>query len=239
MLADKKKQELVSGRNEFPGDGFGDDEPGMDLISRLNCLNTHEAPFKPELNVVNMPGISETELAAYINRNQIYLMVYGVRLPSTQTLASLDLQLILNRVSCPLLIVPAGYSLPTLERIVYLTDLRYCQTPILSYLARLKKRNESILLAHLCAEGMVDLADSYAPKLFDQEVRRNVSGARISFTHIKEKDVKRSVDVLINTMQADLLVCVNRQFHFKAVLGERIASVLPDCISIPILIFPY
>jgi hypothetical protein len=35
MLADKKNRKLVSGRNEFPGDGFGDDEPGMDLISRF------------------------------------------------------------------------------------------------------------------------------------------------------------------------------------------------------------
>jgi len=238
-VGSRKKIQLVSGLNEFPVHDLGDEEPVTDLISRLNTLSASETAFKPEVNVVNMSGVSEMDLAVFINHSQISLMIYGIQTTTTVVNSSLDVQLILNRVACPLLLVPAAYNVRNLERIVYLTDLRFCLTSILGYLARLNRENKNILLAHLCAEGMVDLADGYASDLFNQQVRRNIPGTPLSFTHIKEKDVNRSVDVLINTMQADLLVCVNRQFHFKAILGERIASVLPEFISIPILIFPY
>jgi nucleotide-binding universal stress UspA family protein len=48
----------------------------------------------------------------------------------------------------------------------------------------------------------------------------------------------RTVDVLINGMDADLLVCMHHQSHFEQLFGANIPSVMPEHITVPVLVFP-
>jgi hypothetical protein len=69
-------------------------------------------------------------------------------------------------------------------------------------------------------------------------ISRSVRYPELFFSHIKEKNIEQAVDTIINTMQADMLVCINRKFHFELLLGKYILAALPDHITVPLLVFP-
>jgi hypothetical protein len=217
-----------------------DDEPAAEdaeqgIEQYLAGQLAGEAAFRPNFKSVDFSGFSEGDLAAYVSRNDIYLVVHAVDPGQAESSDQLDIQRLINKVRCPVALVPAVGSLRPPEQMVYLTDLRYCQARIVNFLQQLNCRPSSIQVAHICLEGMVDLAGAYADELFRQQLRHN---GRLSFTHIRERNVARAADIIINTLGADLLVCVNRQFHFQELFGQKITGALPECISIPVLVFP-
>jgi hypothetical protein len=223
-------------------DGALDDEPAEDPVHGIEHYLAshlgHEKGFRPQFKSVDFSGFSEGDLAAYVNRNDVYLVVHAVSADQAHGSHRLDIQGLINKVRCPVALVPAGCPLHAPGRMVYLTDLRYCQPRIVNVLQQLNRQSSSLHVAHICLEGLVDLAAGYAAELFRKLLRHNDGSDRLSFTHIKERDVKRAADIIINTLGADLLVCINRQFHFQELFGQKITAALPECISIPVLVFP-
>jgi hypothetical protein len=152
----------------------------------------------------------------------------------------INIQSVLNHVRCPLLLVPEKSQVKGFEQIVYIADLRYCRTQIVRYLAELALPYQAnILIDHLSAKGLPDIEEQYALKVFDDEIAAKVDYKRLLFNNIRERDLIRAVDVMINGMHADLLVVVNHRYHFEEILGGYITHELPVHITIPLLIFPY
>jgi len=174
--------------------------------------------------------LNENTLAAHI-RQKGYAMVI-----SQSGIEGLNLQTVLNQISCPLMLMPHNLTISEISRMVYLTDLRFCQQQVLTYLEKFKR--SSMLLAHICEPGLPDLVPSYASELFADTVGRHVSRPELFFSHIKERNLEKMLDTLISTMRTDMLVCLNRRSQFQRILGEYIPKHLPDCISVPLLIFP-
>jgi len=213
-----------------------------DLPQHLRILNSTQSLFKPEIEEVDISNMNETEVAGLINKNNIWMMVKGVPpvLSERHAQNNLNVQTILNKVLCPLLLIPANWELKDLERLVYIADLRYCRIQIVRYLAEIARSwNADLSIAHLSAKGLPDMAEKYALSVFNDEVFRNVNYDRLLFNNIRERDLTTAVDVIINGMRNDLLVLVNHRFHFEEILGPYIPDNLPDFITIPLLIFPF
>jgi len=137
-------------------------------------------------------------------------------------------QNLLNHVQCPVLIFPEDTEAKTPERIAYLTDLRYAQVPVLHYLSRLDSGQENIILAHRCAAGLPELDKSYAIDLFNA-ICRQAPCSRIFFSQMAGGNMCDVIDRVVNGIDADMLVCVNRHFYFNEIM---------NCLSVPTLIFP-
>jgi len=180
--------------------------------------------------VINISAFTTNEIAQYIYQEAYDLVI--VKPGELQ----LDLQGLSNRLPCPLMILPGRVPSADIKRMVYLTDLRYAQTQVIRSVA--KFNNASLLLAHICEQGLPDLDQSYGTALFNDAFGYLRKSQELLFTHIRETDMKKSVDTLINTMCADLLVCSNRRFHFNKLLGDRLPKHLPAYISVPLMIFP-
>lgn len=184
----------------------------------------------PNIKTIDASRCTERKLAAYIRRENCAMVMASLKN------CRLNLQVVLNHISCPLMLLPADFDARQIKRIVYLTDLRYCQQPVVSQLAKFK--NSSVLLAHICQQGLPDLTTDYGKQLFIDSFGRYGNACELFFSHIKETNMERVVDTLTNTMGADMLVCVNRMYHFQKLLGDYVPRQLPDHISVPLLIFP-
>ncbi|MBB3056366.1 universal stress protein [Mucilaginibacter gotjawali] len=197
--------------------------------------------YKTHVEIVDF-GNTGTDLADFINKNNIWLTVKGNGNTATADcrVQPVNAHLILNKVQCPLLLVPESWQIKTIEQIAYIADLRYCRIHVVRFLAELARPWRAFLsIAQLTAKGLPEMQENYARNIFNGEICPNVNYKRLLFDHIKEKDFATVVDVLVNGMHNDILVLVNHHFHLEEILGPHSGDKLAGHIGIPLLIFPY
>jgi nucleotide-binding universal stress UspA family protein len=209
------------------------------LVTRLAELNEQAASgFKPHIGFVDASDFSLNELVYFINKNNIWMMIKGTG-EDNQTYLSTNIQSIINRVACPLMLVPEKYELKDFERMAYMADLRYCNIPVLNYLGQIARRYDAkIQVAHVSAKGLPDMDESYARTFFSDAICRRVQYDQLYFNNIRDKDLEKVLDVLIHGMKTDLLVLMNHQYHLEALIGPSIANQLPENVTVPVLVFP-
>ncbi len=186
--------------------------------------------YLPRVTRMDASGFNENEMVAHI-RSRNYALVINAAKSSR-----LDLQIVLNQINCPLMLLPEKLERNEVKRMVYLTDLRYCQAPVVSNLSQMNDVN--LLVAHICMQGLPDLVPSYGNQLFNDAFGRYKNSCKLMFTQVKEANMMKVVDTLVNTMKADMLVCMNRQFHFGQLLGSALPKRLPAHITVPVLVYP-
>jgi hypothetical protein len=201
-----------------------------------------QAGFRPEIEKIDISGMDESEVAELINKKHLYMIVKGMAeaLRSENLKRRLNVHSILNKVLCPLLLVPVNWALKYVERLTYIVDLRYCCIQIVRCLAELAKPFKAdLFVANLTANGLPPMDEKYAHSFFSEVISSHINYDQLFINNIKEKDLRKVVDVLINVLNNDLLVLANRHFHFEEILGWYISDTLPKNITIPLLIFPY
>ena len=82
------------------------------------------------------------------------------------------------------------------------------------------------------------MENNYAHTVFADTILTRGNQEHIYFSNIRERDISRAIDVLVNGMNNDLLVLVNNKFHFNELVGNDMPYIIPSNIHIPLLIFP-
>lgn len=218
---------------------LSDDEKPETVGDHLNCLTTGTG-FHPDIESLDASGFGEREMINYINSNKIWTVIHGmaddaeIRNNSNR----INMKSVLNRIQCPVLLVPELAPVKKIERIVYLADLRYAQTPVINYLAKWRIENESVIVAHVCTKGLSELDKSYADHLFNQELMRKVVCKNLFFSTLCAKKFSDTIDEVIHGMEADMLVCLNHSYHFQQIFGSLAELKTPGYICVPVLVFP-
>ena len=212
------------------------------IVEHLRLLESADSVHRPEIDQIDISDFRSEDLTCFVISNNIWMIVTGAKeLADTHTTElHINIQSVLNHVKCPLLLVPENTQLKDFEQIVYLADLRYCRLHIVRFLAELAAPyNANVFVDHVSAKGLPHIEHSYALKIFDEEVAARVYYDQLYFNNIKERDLLKVVDVMVNGMHTDLLALVHHRFHFKEILGRYISHTLPAHVIIPLLIFPY
>ena len=209
-----------------------------DLAAHLRSLCTDD-DFTPRITNLEVQKNDEVKLINYLNTHPVWMTIMPAAIEDSRAFRreTLNMQSVIYRIQCPLLIVPPDSVPKNIERIVYVADLRYAQIPVLQYLTKFFQR-ENIILTHRCAPGLPEIDRSYANDLFINCICPNLKSDQIFFSQMSERKIDVLVDAVINGMQADWLVCVNRHFHFDELVGKNIMSKLPHYVNIPMLVFP-
>lgn len=210
------------------------------LLKSLDMLNDIPAGLTPPVTQLDIAGMDENQLAQMINHQEILMIVKGAARVAPPDPSRLNINSILNKVRCPLLLVPEAWQIKKIERVVYIADMRFCRTNIVNYLAVMAKYCAAAFsVANLSAKGIPDMEENYANNVFKKEVYDRLEYKQVFFNNIREKDLKKALDVMINGMHNDILAFVNHRFHFEEILGRYLTDVLPENITVPLLIFPY
>jgi hypothetical protein len=217
-------------------------EPSTSIIEELDSFESLTSNFKPDISGMDISDFCVDDLAKLIIKTNIWMIVKGAREFGDNNLGDLhiNMQYVLNKVMCPLLLVPSKFKIRDFERLVYLADLRYCRLQVIRYLVELAKPfGASVQIDHLSAKNLPHMEQNYAARFFNEEFKSNINYDRLFFDNIRERDIYKAVDVMIKGMHIDLLAVVNHRFHFEEIFGRYIPQVLPEQITIPLLIFPY
>lgn len=227
----------------FAGAGGKAEQPDKaGMLLELQSQNAQSPLYTPQISEIDIAGMDAVKLAEIINKHHVWMMVKGMPVTTRkgQPGSQLTAHAVLNRVLCPLLLVPVNWTIKDIERIVYIADLRYCRLKIVKYLAEIAGPvKASLSVAHIAARGLPEIIEPYARRLFSEEVSSNVKYDRLFFNNIKEKSLEKAIDVLVNGMHNDIVVLINHRFHFEEIFGRYISQSLPGHISTPLLIFPY
>jgi hypothetical protein len=101
-----------------------------------------------------------------------------------------------------------------------------------------KELDSSVLVANISEKGLPLMAESYADAVFEDAVVNRNNSDCIYFSNVRERNVPKALDILVNGMNNDLLVLVNNKFHFNELVGHESPYAIPENIRIPLLIFP-
>lgn len=217
------------------------DEANLDIPAWVNFLKSLTSGFKPHITMLDHDGQDESKLADFINKHNIWLMVKGISADMAKSVAqrSFKAHIVLNKVRCPLLLIPKNRPIKAIENIAYITDLRYSRTQIAEYLTELVKPWQgSLSIAHLTAKGLPNITENCAIELFDSCTRQNVDCGPISFNYITETDFKIAADVMVNGLKNDILAIVNHHYYIEDLLCSNIKGTSLAADNIPVLIFP-
>lgn len=218
-----------------------DSEQSFLLIDRLRANSNRDDNFKPWIDVVNFDGLTNDEIINSVISHDVWMMITG----AAEGLCEVDakkpnVQAILNRVRCPLLIIPESYNGIGFKSMVYCADLRFCRVMVAKYLAELARPYQAnLMFANLSAKGLPHMDDNYALTVFKEEIYNKVHYEQLYFNNIKERDLCKAADVMINTMHTDLLAVVHHRFHFTEMIGAHIHHSLPEYLTVPVIVFPY
>jgi len=209
-------------------------------IEELESKLYSQTGLSPVVNIIDDEDFSPDNILSMVNRCDAGLLINGV-LEDKQHIAHIEKGLLCcsTRSGCPVLLVPEQFQCKAFEKIAYATDLRFCRQDIIHYLNNLATAlTASILIAGTASAGLPHVDDSYALKIFKEEIVQSVNHEHFYFDNIRERDILKVFDVLVNGMNNDLLVLVNHGYHFNELLGYDIPYVIPRNIRIPLLIFP-
>ncbi|HTI58397.1 hypothetical protein [Mucilaginibacter sp.] len=144
-----------------------------------------------------------------------------------------------TKSGCPVLLIPKDFSYKMFEKMVYVTDLRFCRHEVVTFLTQLAKTIDgSVLIANMSEKGIPLMEENYAISVFEDAVLDSSNRGHVYFSNVKERNVSKAIDILVNEMNNDLLVMVNNKFHFNELLGHDSPYAIPENIRVPMLIFP-
>lgn len=161
------------------------------LLAHLKMLNDKDvADFKPQIEELDASAMDECGLAGVINLNQTWMIIKGMgeTASADSDQQGLNMHVVLNKVLCPLFLIPVGWPVKDIERMVYIADLRYCRIQVVRYLAELARPwSADLSIAHTSAKGLPDMAEKYALTVFSDEIGKNVKYDQLFLTTLKKK----------------------------------------------------
>ncbi len=208
----------------------------LKLESKLNW----KSGLMPVVKFIEGIEYAPGNVLSIVNKHDVGLLVRGIAYDE-ENLLHIEMEVLScsTKSGCPVLLIPERFQYKLFEKIVYATDLRFCRHEIVVFLDQLAKPiNASILIANMSAKGLPYMENNYARTVFADTILTRGNQEHIYFSNIRERDIPRALDVLINGMNNDLLVLVNNKFHFNELLGHDAPYILPDNLHIPLLIFP-
>ncbi|RVU02443.1 hypothetical protein EOD41_00450 [Mucilaginibacter limnophilus] len=143
---------------------------------------------------------------------------------------------LMYRLNCPALLLPNinGCITPP-ERIVYLTDLRYCQPRIIKFLNSLGGYfGSQLLVAHLSASGLPDIEATFAADKFAALTALCKNDQRPQFCNINKTELNEALDVLVHGLNCGAVAIVNNNHHF-----DKIQEIKKSIAGLPLMLFPF
>jgi hypothetical protein len=234
-----KAQLVLAGANEEEGlpEIKADKNTWIEkLESRLNW----ETGLRPVVHFIEGTEYLSDNVLSVVKRFDVGLLIRGTGGDNKHS-NYIEANILKNatKSGCPVLLIPKHFSYKAFEKIVYPTDLRFCRRDVVVFLTHMaKKLTASVLIANISEKGLPHMEENYAHSVFRDAVFNSANYDDTYFSNIKERDVPKALDILVNGMNNDLLVMVNNKFHFNELLGHDSPYAIPENIRIPLLIFP-
>ena len=217
------------------------DEEGFDirdLAKQLKVAELTHSEFIPTIDCFEISNFNPATIREMVIRHNIWLIIMDE--PQLNHIKNFDsgnyALKVINNINCPVLLMPQDIELSYLNKIAYVTDLRYCDLGVIRFL---KVFNAMVFVTHVSAPGLPDMEERYAQEILAEEVSVKANYWKLFLRNIKSRNIKEDVNKILDTLEIRMLAFVNKKHQ----TFERLFDNYPDRAQIyhnlPTLIFPY
>lgn len=223
------------------GEGMPDVElDNTSWIERLESKLNWQSGLMPVVRFIDEMDYAPENVYRITQKYDVGLLIKGIAANEEDVLhISHDALICATKSGCPVLFIPEKFGYKAFEKMVYATDLRFCRREVVTFLTQFARPlGASVLIANIPAEGLPYMEDNYARSVFEKETFNPNKYEHMYFSNIRERDIPKATDVLVNGMNNELLVLMNHKYHFNELFGNGVLRVIPSHLQVPLMIFP-
>lgn len=146
---------------------------------------------------------------------------------------------VIEKVSCPVIAVPADYKFKGIKKIIFATDYHASDISSIGFLVELAKKFDSELkVVHVENEDIKPRFEENLLDYFIEKVEKSVSYEKMNFHLLEGGNIKKSLNDFISMQNADLIAISSEERLLVGPLFNRgLTKKLAHHIQIPLLTF--
>jgi hypothetical protein len=208
------------------------------LAQQLNITEQTEYAFVPLVSSLEINSFNSLTLREMVVSHHIWLIIMDKQ--QLDNLENVDagnhaLKVIEN-INCPVLLIPQHIECSDLNKIAYVTDLRYCDVGVLNFL---KVFNAQLFVTHISAPGLPDMDEQYAQEILEG-ISSKVRYEKMFLRNLKKnKNIKNCIDTMMDTFEIKILALVNKKHQTFERLFDDFPQETQIYHNLPTMILPY
>ena len=239
-----RQREKISGNVVWPHSTPSSELQSIsNLQARVNELN-HDLRkikyniHKPEIRHLGNAGSLPGKLNEIIAENNIWLCVMGTKGESfaNNALFGSNVFKVLEKINCPVLIIPKEAEYKKLKKIAYATDFRSSDVDIINWLYKLADPLKiGLILVHVSADTITD-SEKEVLKSQEKIYKSQFPGTTIKI--YEGENIQDSLHKIAEQLDVSMLALLHRrQEFFEGLFRASISRKMIKHTEIPVLIF--
>lgn len=238
-----RQREMISGNVVWPHSTPSSELQSIsELQSRVDALNNelrkNKNSRKPEIRHLGNDGPLTDKLNEIIGENNIWLCVMGTKGESfaNNVIFGSNVFKVLEKINCPLLIVPKEAQFTDLNKIAYATDFRSSDVDVVKWLYELADPLKiELILVHVSSDT---IADQEKDLLTNQEKIYKSRFPAASIRLYEGENVQQSLHKIGEELKVSMLALLHRRHEFvESLFNPSISHKMIKHTEIPVLIF--
>ena len=221
------------------------DEAMMDLkeIGRglIKSAAADGGSVKPDIRyIVNYGNVCDVAKKV-ISDNNVDIVVIGSH-PSnalTRILSGSHVYSLIDKLGCPVLLIPESLRYKGVQTIAYATDLTFNNNKVIKYLVRVAKPFQAAISVNHIFKTEVHSTEAEQATRYALCNKSEFSYPNISYHNLKRDNVKSGLFELISSGKVDILATVHKRYDFfEGLFHKSISKLIADASQIPLLVLP-
>jgi nucleotide-binding universal stress UspA family protein len=209
-----------------------------ELASLLRKEFDTERTNKTSIEHGNFMNFYPDRIRGIIMEKDICMIVLGIKHVNELDINAPEnyMRQLVDHANCPVFLIPANADIQVLDKIAYLTDLRYCDTHVVNLL---KSFNATVYVTHISARGTTDMDDSYAQEFLTEEIAANVHYSKLFLRNIKGEHRKTDLDRIVISTGIKAIAIVNKKHQMLDRFIQTEHDTPRYYHQLPLLVMPY
>lgn len=209
-------------------------------LEKLTVLDSGD--FNPSIDYVTDFGLLAEVAESIIKERAVDFVVIGSHKSSSlaRFLFGSHTHNILDKINCPVLLVPENAEFKGINSIAYATDLSFDNTTVIRYLIKMAKAfNASVSVTHI---SPLEFPATEAEQTMRASLKEHLASYEppVFYHSIKGYNVKNSLLEITGSGKADILALVHKRYDFfERLFHASISKQMADSTTIPLLVLPY
>ena len=239
-----RQREAISGNVVWPHSTPSSELQSIsELQSRVDALNNElrkdeTGSHRPEIRHLGNAGPLTDNLEKTITENDIWLTVMGTKGEnfSNNVVFGSNVFKVLEKINCPLLIVPKEAEFNNLQKIAYATDFRSSDADVVKWLYELKELLQvELLLVHVSTDKAIEKEKDI---LVNQETSYKSEFPEASIQLYEGENIQDSLHKIDEELNVDMIALLHRRHEFfESLFNPSISHKMIKHTEIPVLIF--
>lgn len=208
----------------------------------LKHFISRSSSFKPSIEVIAEFGTLAEVAVNIIYERAVDLVVIGSHKSSglSRFLFGSHTHQILDRITCPVLLIPENLEFKGISSIAYATDLSFDNTKVINYLIKMAKAfNASISVNHI---SPLEFPAGETEKTIRLSLKEHLASYTppVFYHSIKGYNIKNSLLEITGSGKADILALVHKRYDFfERLFHASVSKQMADSATIPLLVLPF